>query len=38
LSHAAESKGNGFGVKTHDEWVEHQDPIIIGSSIKTQGS
>ena len=38
LSHATGPKGNGSGVKTHDERVESQDPIIIGFFIKTPGS
>ena len=37
LGHTAGPKGDGFGVRTHNEWVQHQDPIIIGSFFKTQG-
>jgi len=38
LGHAAGPKGNGTGVWTQGEWNRRQDPIIIDSSIKTQGS
>ena len=37
FGHAVGPKRNGF-VRTHDEWVQRQDPIIIESSIKTPGS
>jgi hypothetical protein len=38
LGSATGPKGNGSGVRIQDQHVYHQDPIIIGSSIKTQGS
>jgi hypothetical protein len=38
LGSATWPKKNWCGFRTQDQWVSRQDPIIIGSSIKTQGS
>jgi hypothetical protein len=38
LGSATWPKRNWCGFRTQDQWVSRQDPIIIGSSINTQGS
>jgi len=34
VGHGSRLKENGLGVRTHDQWVELKDPILLGSSSR----